>query len=179
MRTNVRFIVALAAICIAASAHAQAPARQSSTLRPPLDLKLHIDKKPDYVEHFDRTRYVAGDQVFVFPGERFGINVTLKDDKITAITYEPEGAKSDIEFHLTQETITPQLTIMVLVTRNGLKRTLLFDAKMTIPKEKAPFDTNITAIEPGQSSYESWPNPIIQLILSNFRLADPGSPAKP
>jgi hypothetical protein len=179
MRTNVRFIVALAAISIAASAHAQAPAGQKSTFRPPFDLNLHIDKKPDYHEHFDRTPYVSGNQVFVFPGERFGINVTLKDDKIAAITYEPEGAKSDIEFHLTQETITPQLTIMVLVTRNGLKRKLLFDARMTIPNEKAPFDTNITPVEPGQSSYESWPNPIIQLILSNFRLTDPTPPAKP
>jgi hypothetical protein len=179
MRTNVRFIVALAAISIAASAHAQAPAGQKSTFRPPFDLNLHIDKKPDYHEHFDRTPYVSGNQVFVFPGERFGINVTLKDDKIAAIAYEPEGAKSDIEFHLTQETITPQLTIMVLVTRNGLKRKLLFDARMTIPNEKAPFDTNITPVEPGQSSYESWPNPIIQLILSNFRLTDPAPPAKP
>ena len=179
MRTIVRFIVALAAICIPASAYAQAPAGQKSPLRPPFDLKLHIDKKPDYTEHFDRTPYVSGNQVFVFPGERFGINVTLKDDKIAAISYEPDGAKSDIEFHLTQETITPEITIMMLVTHNGLKRTLLFDAKMTMPKEKAPFDTSITPVEPGLSSYESWPNPIIQLILSNFRLADQAPPAKP
>lgn len=179
MRTIVRFIVALAAISIAASAHAQAPASRNSTFRPPFDLKLHIDKKPDYTEHFDRTPYVSGNQVFVFPGERFGINVTLKDDKIAAIAFEPEGTKNDIEFHLTQETITPDLTIMVLVTHNGLKRTLLFDARMTIPKEKASFDTSITPVEPGQSSYESWPNPIIQLILTNFRLTDPTPPAKP
>jgi hypothetical protein len=147
-------------------------ADQKQAFRPPFELKLHIDKKPDYEQHFDRTPYVAGNEVFVFPGERFGIYVTVKDNQIASIAYEPEGAKSDIEFHLSQEKITDTMTIMMLVTRNGLKRTLVFDARMSIPKEKDPFKTDITPIEPGLSSYESWPNPIIELVLSNFRFTD-------
>jgi len=163
------------------SAFAQSQPGQADpkqVFRPPFDLKLHIDKKPDWEQHIDRTPFVAGNEVFVFPGERFGINVTVKDNQIASIAYEPDGAKSDIEFHFSQEKITDTMSIMMLVTRNGMKRTLVFDARMSIPKEKEPFPTGITPIEPGLSSYESWPNPITEIVLSNFRLTDTAAAQK-
>jgi hypothetical protein len=184
MRTIVRFIVALAALCLSASAPAQTPASSSGEeppLRPPFNLKLHIDKspeKPEFIRHFDQTPYVESGKVYVYAGERIGINVTLKDNQIVGVAYAPDSGSSDISFSLKQEQIKDDFNIMMLVTRNGLKRTLTFDASMTIPEGKGVFKTGITPVDPGQSGYESWPNPIVRLVLSNFKLTDAAPPAQ-
>ena len=184
MKMIVRFIVALAALCLSASAPAQTQASPSGgepAMRAPFDLKLHIDKnpqKPNFIQHIDRTPFVEAGNVSVFPGERIGINVTLKDNQIAGIAYAPDSASSDISFSLKQEKIKEDMNIMMLVTRNGLKRTLTFDASMTIPEGKGPIKTGVTPVDPGQSSYESWPNPIIRLVLSNFKLTDAAPPAQ-
>jgi hypothetical protein len=65
--------------------------------------------------------------------------------------------------------------MMMLVTRNGLKHRLLFDALMTVPDKKGIFKTSIIPIEPGLSNYESWPHLIVQLVLRNFRFVESNS----
>ena len=189
MRMIVRFMVALAALCFSTSAPAQtqaAPTGQESPMRAPFDLKLHIDKnpeRPEFVRHFEQTPYVEGGKVYVYAGERIGINVTLKDGQIVSVTYGPDSSTSDISFSLKQEQIKEDFNIMMLVTRNGLKRTLTFDAAMiipegTIPEGKGPIKTGISPVDPGQSGYESWPNPIIRMVLSNFKLTDAATAAQ-
>jgi hypothetical protein len=116
--------------------------------------------------------------VYLFAGESFGINVTITDNQITGITYQSDPAKSDVSFKFTQEKLSKDETIMMLVTRNGLKRHLLFDALMTVPDKKGIFKTSIIPIEPGLTNFESWPDPIVQLVLRNFRFVE-SNPALP
>jgi len=174
----VRFIVALAALCPSTFATAQTPASPSAKqppMRAPFDMKLHLDKspeKPEFIRHFDRTPFIEDGKVYVYAGEVVGINVTLKDNQIVSVAHAPDSGSSDIGFSLKQEKIKEDFNIMMLVTRNGLKRTLTFDASMTLPEGKGSFKTSITPIDPGQSGYESWPNPIVRFVLSNFKLTD-------
>jgi hypothetical protein len=179
----VRCIVALAALCLSISATAQTPASPSGEQQPmraPFDLKLHLDKspsKPEFIRHFDQTPFIEDGKVYVYAGEIVGINVTIKDNQVAGVAYAPNAGSSDISFSLKQEQIKEDFNIMMLVTRNGLKRTLTFDASMTLPEGKGSFKTTITPVDPGQSGYESWPNPIIRFVLSNFKLTDTPAPA--
>jgi hypothetical protein len=154
---------------------AQAPAdtiEQEPGFRPPFVVKWH-----HHEEHFDRVPYVAGNEVHLFAGENFGINVTIVDDQISRITYQPDPAKADVEFKFTQEKKGP---MMMLVTRNGLKRRLFFDALMTVPEKKGVYRTRVLPVEPTFTNVESWPHPIVQLVLRNFRFSSTtGTPAAP
>jgi hypothetical protein len=62
--------------------------------------------------------------------------------------------------------------MMLLTIRNKLKRRLYLDALMTVPGEKEIYKTSILPIEPGLSDFESWPHPIVQLVLRDFRFSE-------
>jgi len=153
-----------------------APATPGPVFRTPFDLKLQVDKKHYYQEHFADIPYVAGNDVYLFAGEHFGINVTITDNQITGIVYQSDPDKSDVDLKFWQEKSSAG-PMMMLVTHNKLKGRLLFDALMTIPEKQGTFKTSIIPIEPGLSNYESWPHPIVQLVLRNFRFVERASTA--
>lgn len=142
--------------------------------RSPFVLKLHTDNEHYYEQNFNRVPYVTESEVYLFAGETFGINVTVTDDRLSQITYQRDPAKADVEFKFTQEK-SPAGFMMLLVTRNRLKRRLFFDAMMTVPREKEIYKTSVLPVEPNLSNFESWPHPIVQLVLGNFRFAENGS----
>ncbi|MFZ1083560.1 MAG: hypothetical protein WAN35_01195 [Terracidiphilus sp.] len=181
MRMIAGRIVALAMLSITTLSFAQSQAGQIAhepVYRAPFDLKLHIDKKHYYEQHFDKVPFVIDNDVYLFVGENFGVNVTIVDNQITGLTYQPNSNKSDIGFEFMQEKLNKDEMMMMLVTHNGLKLRLLFDALMTIPDKKGILKTSIIPIEPGLSNFESWPHPIVQLVLRNFRFVE-SSPAAP
>jgi hypothetical protein len=181
MRKIAGWVMALAMLTITTLGFAQSQTGQGASepvFRTPFDLKLAIDKEHYYEQHFDKIPYVIENDVYLFAGESFGINVTIVDNQITGITYQPDSAKSDVWFIFSQEITDRVPKMMMLVTRNGLKHRLLFDALMTIPDKKGIFKTSILPIDPKLSNYESWPHPIVQLVLRNFRFVE-SNPAAP
>jgi len=146
--------------------------------RAPFDLKLHIDKEHYYQQHFDKVPYVIENDVYLFAGESFGINVTAVDNRITGVTYQPNSKKCDISFIFKQEKLNKEQMMMILITQSKLKHRLLFDALMTVPGKDGILKTNILPIDAGLSSFESWPHPIVQLVLTNFRFVE-SNPAVP
>ena len=65
--------------------------------------------------------------------------------------------------------------MMMLIIQNKSKRKLFLDALMTTPADKEIHKTSIAPIPPGLSDYESWPHPIVQLVLRNFRFTEKDS----
>ena len=139
--------------------------------RSPFDLKLRVDKDHYYEQKFNRVPYVVDGDVYLFVGEDFGINVTVTGDRLSGVTYQPDAAKADVEFKLTQEK-APDGFMMLLVIKNRLKRKLFFDALMTVPEKTGIFKTRVLPVEPNLSNYESWAHPIVQLVLRNFRFSE-------
>jgi hypothetical protein len=134
-------------------------------------LKLPLDKKHFYEERFGKVPYVGGNDVYLFFGENFGVKATITDGEISQITYEREPSKADIAFKFTQETINGKPTMM-LVIQNRLKQRLFLDALMTVPNQKGGmYKTSILPVEKGLTNFESWPHPIVQLVLRNFRFS--------
>jgi hypothetical protein len=169
--------MALVVLLSTAFAHAQAqatPGAQEPVFRAPFDLKLGIDKEHYYQQHFDRIPFVADNHVYLFAGEEFGINVTVVDDQINGVNYQADLSKCDVAFKFWQEK-SPDGLMMMLITRNGLKRRLAFDALVTIPQKKGIKSTTVLPVDAGLTNYESWPDPIVQLVLRNFRFSEKAS----
>src|ERR1022692_1470021 len=70
--------------------------------RDPFTLRLHIDKDHYYEEHFEKIPYVEKNDVYLFAGESFGINLATSGDEITRVTYQPDATKADVELILRQ-----------------------------------------------------------------------------
>jgi hypothetical protein len=69
---------------------------------------------------------------------------------------------------------------MALTIKNNLKVWVQMDALMTVPGKKGIYKTSILPVPPGLLDYESWPHPIVQLVLRNFRVVakSPGGSKK-
>ena len=66
--------------------------------------------------------------------------------------------------------------MMLLTVQSKLDHRLSYEALMTVPKREGIQNTSVVPIEPRLASFESWPHPIVQLVLRNFRFCD--GPAK-
>ncbi len=156
------------------SSDAAAPA---PVFRDPFTLKLQTGNKHHYEEHFDKIPYVADNSVYLFAGENFGINVLITGDEIKGVTYQKDAQNADVEFKFTQEKAGGRM-MMILVIRSKLKRQLLFDALMMVPGDNALHKTSILPRPPELPNLlhlETWPHPIVQLVLNNFRFSEEAS----
>lgn len=54
---------------------------------------------------------------------------------------------------------------MRLVITNHTSQTIYMDALMTVPGRKDVLLNSILPVQSGLKGYESWPHPIVQLVL--------------
>jgi len=167
----------MATLCLPKSATSQErpspdPKLDGLVFRDPFTLKLRVDKDHYYEEHYDkRIPYVADNDVYFFAGENFGVNLNIKDDDVVGVTYQPDSKKADVWFSFKQAKELPGGIGMMLIIQNKLKHRLYMDALMTVPDKKGIYKTSILPIEAGLSDFESWPHPIVQLVVRNIRFS--------
>jgi hypothetical protein len=95
---------------------------------------------------------------------------------IRGVSYQADTNKAAVSLRFTQEIRENGEAMMLLVIKNHTKRKLFIDALMTFPQRTKAQKTSILPVEPGLTGYESWPHPIVQLVLRNIRLTDvPGT----
>jgi hypothetical protein len=171
LRNFVALVIATLALSSVCLPQAKSATQEEPVFRAPFKLKLHVDDDRYYEQSFDRIPYVAGNDVYLFAGEAFGLNVTVTENEVSHIAYERSPAKADVELRFTQEK-SQNGWMMMLVIRNKLKRRLYLDALMTIPGKDEILKTNVLPVEPNLSDFESWPHPIVQLVLRDFRFSE-------
>jgi hypothetical protein len=145
----------------ATSQDVQPPPQQKSdevVLRDPFTLKLHFDAVP----------YVKDGSIYIFPGEKFGVNAQVDGNGIASLSYVKDVAKADIRLEFTERK-GGNGVMMLLVIENKLKQTLYLDAGMQVPTRKGAYKTSILPVIGGKGGFESWPHPISLLILRNLR----------
>ncbi len=152
--------------------HESTPQAQDAVVfREPFTLRIKVDEGHYYEERYEkRIPYVAENDVYLFSGENFGINLRTEEGKID-VTYQPDQEKADAWFSFNQPKNLGGVSMMLII-QNKLKTELRMDALMTVPGKKDIYKTSILPIEGGLSDYESWPHPIVQLVLRNFRVSD-------
>jgi hypothetical protein len=180
MVLSILVLATLSSLLIGQDQQPTAPIPDTRAFREPFTLKLRVDKDHYYEEHYEkRISYVSGDDVYLFSGENFGVNLSFKGDDVAEVVYQPDFKKADVWFIFSQpKELAP--AGMMLIIQNKLKRDLRMDALMTIPGKEGIYKTSIVPLGAGLSDYESWPHPIVQLVLRNFRVSDKdaGKPKK-
>jgi hypothetical protein len=174
MRNVHPFVVAMV-LCVASltslSAQTAAAKSHGPVLREPFTLKLKVDKEHYYEERFDRRiAYVSENEVYLFIGDKFGVNLTVRNDRVVNVRYQPDVAKADVWFSFEQPSELPGGLGMTLAIDNKMKRGVSMEGLMSMPNKKEVFKTSIQAVEPGKSGLETWPHPISQLVLGNLQV---------
>jgi len=150
-----------------------APTQQADgkvVFREPFTLKLQLDKKHYYVEEFKKVPYVQGGDVYLFCGDYFGLGLDIENGAIRGISYQRDLLKSDVALKFSQGPSVEHNTMMSLVIENRSQHKLFLDALMTVPGRKGVFKTSVVPVLPRTTNFESWPHPIVQLVLRNIRL---------
>ncbi len=137
--------------------------------RDPFTLKLRMDDEHYYRQKLDKIPYVYRNDVYLFSGEAFGIDLAIADGRVQRVNYrkKPEGA--DIELRFGQRMVKGKKWIMLLMIKSNLTEPVYLDGFMTLPGKQGIYETPILPLQPGVKGYESWPHPIAQLVLRNFR----------
>jgi hypothetical protein len=174
MRIVHRLVVS-AVLCVASvalvSAQTAAPKPNGTVLRKPFTLKLKVDKDHYYEERYDRRiPYVSENEVYLFLDDKFGVNVTVRNDRIMSVRYQPDPAKADVWFKFEQPPELPGGVGMTLAIENKMKHGLSMEALMSVPNKKEVLKTSILPVKAGKSGLETWPHPISQLVLGNLQL---------
>ena len=136
-----------------------------AVFRSPFTLTLHVDDEHYYEEEFGAVPYAHDGFVYLFKGDHFGIRFDEKDQPI----YAPNAQAADLEFEFSQG-IEGHPEAMLLVITNHSNRKASMAALMTVPERKDVQETSILDILPGLKDYESWPHPIVQLVLRDLHL---------
>jgi hypothetical protein len=152
------------------------PSTNSVAFRKPFTLKLHVDKEHFYEQEFPKIPYVFKDDVYLFKGDVFGIDLQITNGAVQSVSFQPDTNKAAVNLRFTQEVEDDGSAMMLLVINNHTKHKLFIDSLMTVPNGERPQRTSILPVEAGLSGYESWPQPIVQLVLRNIRLTEkPGT----
>lgn len=140
--------------------------------RKPFELRLHIDKDHFYTETFPKMPYVDKGHIYLVNGDNFGVNLRIANGAIKEVLYQPDPAKADVAFAFSQKVADDGTAMMLLVIKNKTKSRLLMDGLMTVPGKNGIATTSILPVGAGLSDFESWPHPIVQLVLQNLRFGE-------
>ena len=137
-------------------------------MRAPFTLTLHVDREHYYEENIGEMPYVYQGGIYLMKGDNFGVSVTIRGHKITAIAYQPDLDKADIAFEFSQKVDSDRSAMMILIIRNRTSHQLNMRALMTVPGEKGTIETSIIPIQAGLTNFESWPHAIVKLLLHDL-----------
>lgn len=133
-------------------------------------LKLRIGDSQYYEEPVDEVPFVAENVVYLFAGDSFGVSLMGTDSEAASVIYQPYSKWSDVDLSYMQEQKGDRY-VMVLSVWNRGNRAVCFDAFISGPGEKTLAETRSIAAGPHVSAVDSWPQPIVELVLKNFRRA--------
>ncbi len=147
-------------------------AEDAPVFRDPFTLRLNVDKQHFYEQQVRSIPYVYNGAIYLFAGEAFGITVEAKREQIIGISYNRNAEGSSIEVRFSQIIEEDGSGMMLLEMKNNTDKVILMDARMIMPGEDKVRPTTIAPLTPGMLHYETWPHPIIQLVLGRLRFQE-------
>jgi len=134
--------------------------------RPAKTLKLKVSETEVAEFDFPRGPYVADGYINVLSGE--DVNVEFDDgaDGLTNPRYVEKVTASE-------KTVTFSLSLReegtILTVKNPFAKNILYDCLIQHYKAQRLQKTSIIPVESGLVSFEHWPYPITQVVISNVR----------
>jgi len=116
--------------------------------------------------------YVHKDCVYLFKGDEFGVSLQMDGKSVKSVSYQPDMTKADVTLKFTQVAEDGEEPMMMLTIKNRTKEKIYVDALMTVPGKKGILKTSVLPLDPGLAGFESWPHPVVQLVLKNIRTTE-------
>lgn len=177
MRNAILLLISMA-LCISGSTSAGAQKAASKAknadVRDAFTLHLKIDKEHYEDFHYEKQPYVSENEVYLFPGDKFGVNLLVKGGRVVEVRYQPVKTKADVWFGFEQPKELQNGTVMALTIDNKMKRGVSMEGLGSVPGQKNPIKTSIRSVEAGKGGLELWPHPMTQLVLGNLQLTPEG-----
>ena len=145
---------------------ARAAICQKVTCRPVTTVKLKLNAKEYFEMEFPKGPYVAEGFINVLAGEEFLVEFDDADGVLSNPRYVKTVAKPErtVSFRLQQ---TDEGT--VLQVKNPFTKNIIYDCFIQHYSEQRMRKTSIVPVQAGLVSFEMWPYPVAQVVVSNVR----------
>ena len=175
-------VLGLAAVCAQAAPAAKSAkpltAQQAckdphiQCLDQPITLSLHMPDGQDFTQTLPAPNpLVQYDHVYLFPGQTLYIEADVKDDKLTNLHMVPANVRPEktLVFKFEQSETKDQYG-MLLSIHNPFTRWLKYHAATVDADTAAGMlkESTTCPVIPGSNASENWPEPIFQLVVSDF-----------
>lgn len=134
--------------------------------RPVTTVRLKLNNKEYFEMEFPRGPYVAEGFINVLAGEEFLVEFDDSDGVLSNPRYVKTAAKPErtISFRLEQ---TDEGTI--LQVKNPFTKNIIYDCFIQHYSEQRLRKTTIIPVQARLVSFEMWPYPVAQVVISNVR----------
>lgn len=171
MRIILTFLLLLSACFVAmgqqqTAEQAREAVCQRVPCRPVTTVRLKINNKEYSEMEFPKGPYVADGFINVLAGEEILVEFDDTDGALSNPRYVKTAAKPErtISFRLEQ---TDEGT--VLRVKNPFTKSIIYDCLVQHYSEQRLRKTSIVPVQAGLMSFEMWPYPVAQVVISNVR----------
>ena len=170
---NIPTLFILLATCLVAMGQQQQTAEEAReavckrvTCRPVTTVKLKLNSKEYFEMEFPKGPYVADGFINVLAGEEFLVEFDETDGALSNPRYVKTVANPErtISFRLAQ---TDEGT--VLTVKNPFSKNIIYDCLIQHYSEQRLRKTSIIPVQARLMSFEMWPYPVAQVVVSNVR----------
>ena len=141
---------------------------QRVTCRPVTTVRLKLNNKEYFEMDFPKGPYVADGFINVLAGEEVLVEFDDTDGVLSNPRYVKSAAKPErtISFRLEQ---TEEGTM--LQVKNPFTKNIIYDCLIQRHSEERLRKTSIIPVQARLMSFEMWPYPVAQVVVSNVRYA--------
>jgi hypothetical protein len=141
------------------------------------NLKVRLKKEDGSLFKMDMKLVqpiVQGGMVSIFPGETIYLSFDpgKKGPENLRSVSSADHSTNTLTFKFSQEDKLANGCGMMLHAHNPTKRYIKYDLGMQLIDSEVLYKTSSCPLIPELSGYESWPHPIFQLVMTNFRWVD-------
>jgi hypothetical protein len=142
--------------------------------RPATPVKLETPDGP-FETTVGRTVYSDGKVVRILPGEKLIVTGDVQGDQLVNLKVLEAGAERDVLLLSFEQKKLGAQTSMVLRVDNRFARDLKYRAGMELPRRSGFKGTSSCAVMAGKFGLELWPNPIVSVMMKDFRFLEAGA----
>jgi hypothetical protein len=148
-------------------------AQNEKEKRDEFTLKLPVDGEQYYEQKVESSPYFVKEKVLqIYPGEKLFIEVENDKKEITSMKVVKDNLNPEktIEIEFTQTVKDRKSEMMMLKIVNPFKKDLEYKVMMYIVGHNKWISTSVLPVKATLSSYETWPDVIITLVLTEWKL---------
>ena len=134
--------------------------------RPVTTVRLKLNKKDFFEMEFPKGPYVAEGFINVLAGEEFLVEFDDTDGVLSNPRYVKTAAKPERTISLRLEQTDEGTMLQV---KNPFSKNIIYDCLIQHYSEQRLRKTSILPVQAGLISFEMWPYPVAQVVVSNVR----------